>query len=79
MFMSILARSRPTSCCLPPAGTFTDDTVLAIAVADCLLNGFDYITSTPFTNTLWPIGTRGIVFVLSLGQCWRAEPVQQLG
>jgi ADP-ribosylglycohydrolase len=28
-----------------PASTFTDDTVLTVAVADCLLNGKDYVTT----------------------------------
>jgi len=37
-----------------PGSRFTDDTVLAVAVADCLLNGVDYVDTFRQYFTTYP-------------------------
>ena len=47
--------------------TFTDDSVLTVAVADCLMNGFPTLTNFMNTSALVPFEVRGRI--LSLGEC----------
>jgi ADP-ribosylglycohydrolase len=45
-----------------PGCKFTDDTVLAIAVADCLLNGFDYVDAFHEYFVAYPNAGYGLWF-----------------
>lgn len=61
-----------------PTSTFTDDTVLAVAVADCLLNGLDYVDTFRKYAGEYPDAGYGLRFnrwVLS----GRREPYNSFG
>ena len=61
-----------------PASTFTDDTVLAVAVADCLLNGVDYVDTFRKYAADYPNAGYGLRFSrwVSSG---RREPYNSFG
>jgi len=46
-----------------PGSRFTDDTVLAVAVADCLLNGVDYVDTFRQYFTTYPDAGYGLRFL----------------
>jgi ADP-ribosylglycohydrolase len=45
-----------------PESRFTDDTVLAVAVADCLLHGFDYVDTFHAYGAAYPYAGYGLRF-----------------
>ena len=46
-----------------PGSTFTDDTVLTVAVADCLLNGLDYVDAFHEYARAYPTAGYGLRFL----------------
>ncbi|PIQ95520.1 MAG: hypothetical protein COV67_14450 [Nitrospinae bacterium CG11_big_fil_rev_8_21_14_0_20_56_8] len=65
---NVKTRDFPLFC---PESTFTDDTVLTVAVADCLLSGADYVSRFKDYYTLYPDAGYGQSFSL-----WAQSPAR---
>ena len=63
---------------LVPESTFTDDTVLTVAVADCLLNGRDYVDAFHDYFHVYPNAGYGSTFWL-WANSRRRDPYQSFG
>ena len=59
----------------PASSRFTDDTVLTVAIADCLLNNKDYAKTVYEYGKKYPYIIRSSTWLMVLGMVFLASPM----